>query len=412
MIHQEYTTSHGLRILHCKDSSSVIYAGYGISIGSYNDPLRYYGMAHMVEHMLFKGTTLRSATQLIRRVEDIGSEINAFTGKNETMVHATFPARYAQRVVQVLTDILLNSTIPEEELVKEKDVIIEEICSYEDSPSEMIFDDFESLHYKGTPLAHNILGSQNSVTRITQRAIREFIHKNYIPQNMVFCIQGDVDLLPIINVIEREFDKKAPFPTLRPSQGPTHHPIKPRPTFSKNISHYDTIQAHCILGFDAPSIFSSDRRAMALFNNILAGPAMSSELNLLLRETHGLVYNVEGSYSAFPNSGMECIYWGCAKKNIDRSVEMVHNILDSMCKIPLSKERVHRATLQLKGQMILAEDNREVHFLSMTKRYLYFSNYVELEQTLQSIDKITESDLLHIAQEYARPEKRNLLIYK
>ncbi len=406
----QYTLPCGLRVLHQKDDSPIIHSGYGIKVGSQHDPLRYYGLAHLVEHMLFKGTRLRNATQIIYRTEEIGADINAFTSKDDTFVHAVFPKAHTKRMVNVLTDIVFNSLIPEEELQKEKKVIIEEINSYEDSPSEMIFDEFEELLFRGTPVAHNILGREQSVMRITSAVAQQFMHRYYIPSNMVFCIRGNVEMASVLDLLNHQLSRYATSSPLSVVPEMYGGGLDKTRTFSINRRR-ETSQVHRIVGCLAPSLHDADRLPMTLLCNMLGGPAMSSRLNLLLRERYGLVYGVESSFTPMSSAGVFSIYFGCSKKDLPLATNLVHRAVDEYCVSLVSEDELRKAKRQLRGQLTLAMDNREGSFLAAAKNYLHYDRCQTIDETFQKIEEITPQEVCKVAYSFLLQEYRRTLTY-
>lgn len=411
---QEYHLDCGLRLLHCNDHNPIVYAGYAIKTGAGNDPRNYHGLAHVVEHMLFKGTHLRNARQIIERVEEIGADINAYTTKDNTFVHAVCPAPYTGRIIHVLTDLVLNSLFPDEELEKEKSVIIEEIQSYEDVPSELIFDEFENLIFRGTPAGHNILGSRLAVGRVSTQVLHQFINRYYFPGNMVFCLRGDVDMDSLIDRIEYAFARRFGNPLHRRiavQQQPTRAKQPTESSFFVS-RRKQTSQAHRIIGCLAPSLFDGDRFALVLLNNILGGPAMSARLNLLLREEHGLVYNVESSFSPMIETGLFTVYFGCSYADLEQATQLTHEVLDHFCTHTMSSEELNKAKRQIAGQLSLSADNREGSFLTMAKNYLHYHKVSTMDEMLTRLSAISPEEIRQVAQKYLSAYHRCTLTYR
>ena len=412
-----YTLECGLRVLHLPTQSPIAYVGYAVPAGSGHDPRPYHGLAHLVEHMLFKGTPLRNAGMLIRRIEEVGADVNAFTTKTDTFVHAAVPVRYTGRVVSALTDIVLRSSFPAEELSKEQGVICEEIHSYEDSPEEAIFDEFDTLLFRGHPYAHNILGTEHSVGRITPAVAGRFLASYYTPRQMVFCLMGLQEIAPVLDRLNAQFARYTP--THRPFHTP-HLSGNPRvvPTAGSTASPFyithrrDTAQAHCLIGALAPHREDPLRIPTSLLCNILGGPAMSSELNMLLREQNGLVYSVEASYQPLKEWGELTIYLGCAPKNLEQATRLVHQVLDRYCTQELSQEALSKAKRRLKGQLALAQDTPETLFLSQIKHFLHYGSALNMDLLAQQIEQIAPQDLSRAASKYLTPALRHTLVYR
>lgn len=406
-----YQHASGLTIVHCPDESPITYAGYAVHVGAKSDPQRYFGMAHLVEHMMFKGTLLRSSKGIIRRVEEIGADINAFTTKEETFVYAAFGHHYLGRMLHLLTDVVLHSRIPEGELEREKSVIIEEINSYKDSPSEQIFDEFEDILFASSSLGHNILGSSSSVTRITSQSARKFMNSYYRPDNMVLCFRGKVDISYVLDFCDHHFGTIAVAPTQRrPFMG--NFAIGSPPKKSVISHRYDTHQTHCIIGGYAFPMHHELRIATSLLNNILGGPGMNSRLNMSLREEAGYVYSVESNYASFCEAGLFSIYFGCAHKDREKAQELVLSELKKLCDQPISSKELTAAKRQFMGQLAISEDVRETAFLSLGKSILFFGKYETQEQITALIDTITSEQLQYIAQQLYQPDNLLTLIYR
>ncbi len=411
-LYQVFRLPSGLRIAYYPDGSPISYAGYIIHTGAAQDPRKYHGMAHLVEHMLFKGTPLRKAKSIINRMEEIGADLNAYTTKEETFLYAAFGQPYAVRTIQLLTDIVRNSHIPLEELRKEKTVIIEEINSYKDAPAEMIFDEFEDLLFHGTALGHNILGTAASVERITSEAARAFRAHHYQPHNMVLCLRGVFDISWIIDFCNYHFGtKESPISPLStsPSWDPTQAPL---PRKRSVVHHFDTYQTHMLMGGFAYHLHDERRIGLTLLNNILGGPGMNSRLNTSLREESGLVYSVDSNYTIFSQGGLFSIYLGCAHRDREQASRKVYEELNKLATIPLTDRELASAKRQLLGQLSISADSRENAFLAMGKSILFYGKYDALNVIEQRINQISSEQLCTIAQELFDPERIISLIYR
>ena len=408
---QYYTTTQGLRIVYYPIPSQVTYIGYMVQTGSAQDPQPYHGLAHCTEHMLFKGTHRRHALHLVNRVEAVGADLNAFTTKEDTTLHISIPSRYALRAVHLLTDIVLNSYIPAEELSKEQEVIIEEIASYLDAPSERIYDEFEELLFGGTPLAHNILASEQSVRRISSSVVRRFMDQYYRPDNMVLGIWGEIDFAKAVEMIEHLYSEPrvaAGDPFKVPKVKPTTTPER----LIAKTHHYRTNQCHCIIGTHAPSLHDRERYAMTLFNNFVGGPAISSQLNLHLREELGLVYSVEASYTPYLSDGVWSVYLGTGSDTLQQAVETVHSILDRYVSSPMSAEQLAISKQQIVGQLLLANDQHDSELITMLKSYLYFGRVSSVAEVAERIQAITPEEVTETVSRYLTRAQRHTLIYK
>lgn len=406
-----YQHSSGLTIAHYPDKSAITYAGYIVRVGAQNDPQRYFGMAHLVEHMMFKGTRLRSSKHIIQRAEEVGADINAYTTKEETFVYAAFKEQYLHRMLHLLTDVVLHSRIPEEELEREKSVIIEEINSYKDSPSEQIFDEFEDLLFRGSSLGHNILGTVASVKRISSLSARKFIHQHYRPENMVLCLRGQVDIEYILDFCDDYFssysiEKALP---LRPTS--LLHTVGDLPKTTYLSHKFNTYQTHCIIGGYAYSMHQEERLVTTLLNNILGGPGMNSRLNMSLREEKGYVYSVDSNYTPYSNAGVFTIYFGCAHKDRESAKALVFQELERLCAEPISDKELAAAKRQIMGQLAIAADIRETAFLSMGKSLLFYRKYDSLSTIEERLNTITASMIQETARKLFVPEQLLTLLY-
>ena len=303
MVFENYLLQNGIRVVHSRTDSPVAYCAMMINAGTRDELDHEHGLAHFIEHVLFKGTKRRKSFHIMSRLEDVGGELNAYTTKEETVIHATFLKDDYHRAVELLFDILFRSTFPERELVKEKDVILDEINSYKDSPSELIFDDFEELLYPNHPFGRNILGTRKTLKRFSRADIFRFIERNYNTDQMVFCSIGNIPFSRVVKLAERYFGSLSPNP--RTTQRLALQPNQP---VLKEIRK-KTYQQHCIVGCRAYHLNHPSRVGMYLLNNVLGGPGQNSRLNLSLRERSGYAYNVESSYTPYTDTGVFNIYF-------------------------------------------------------------------------------------------------------
>lgn len=410
--YHSYLLPSGLRVIIYPDDNPVMYAGYIIATGSKNDPLRYHGMAHFVEHMLFKGTQLRNARQIINRIEEVGADFNAFTTKEETFIYTAFPQEHLNRVLQLMTDVVLHSTVPTIEAEREKGVIVEEINSYKDSPADLIFDEFENLLFRGTPLGHNILGTEESVGRISSEAARNFMSAHYLPSRMAFCLRGQVDETLLFAFLNYHFS-----PLAQSAKAPvdwretTDIKLKPLPTKKAMAHRMETFQVHRILGCHAYSLQHKQRIGLTLLSNLLGGRGMNSRLNLNLREEKGLVYSVESTFTPFLATGYLSIYFGAAKSNLKLATDGVYEELERLKQELISPEELRMAKRQIMGQLAIQEDNRETAFLDMGKSFLYFDRYNSMDDIKARFERLTAEELRDIARELFRKERMLTLTY-
>ena len=406
MLNQIHISNH-IRIIHALVASEVAYLGFAVNVGSRDESETAHGMAHFVEHCLFKGTTKRNVWNILNRMENVGGELNAYTSKEETLVYSVFLEKDIQRAFELLSDLIFHSRFPENELKKEKEVILDEINSYEDSPSELIFDDFENMLFENHSLGHNILGSAESLDTFDSEKTRHFYEAHYRPENMVLFYMGKTDLKKIIRLAEKHIP-------LRTVETPVEAPI-PQP-YQPIIQHVrmskDTHQAHVILGNYAYSLYHPKRIGFSLLNNMLGGPGMNSRLNVALRERSGLVYNVESGLTSFSDTGVFTVYFGTEAKNVNKCIQLVKKELNAFCKNKLTDSKLHAAKRQLMGQISIGREQREQMSLSMGKAFLRFGKYDSLSEVYEKIEKITANDLLEIANEIWELDKLSSLIYE
>ncbi|KAA6327249.1 putative zinc protease [termite gut metagenome] len=405
-MYSQYTLANGLRIIHEATPSKVTYCGFAIDVGTRDESENEQGMAHFVEHLMFKGTQKRKAWHILNRMENVGGDLNAYTGKEETVIYAAFLSEHFERALELLTDIVFYSVFPPREIEKEVDVIIDEIQSYEDSPSELIFDDFEDLLFRNHPLGRNILGKPELLKRFTDKAALFFTSCFYRPSSIVFFIIGDIafkkviyqteKFLSSISGIRMDYQRTPPLPYI-----PEHLTI-----------HKDTHQAHVMIGCRGYHAYDDKRTGLYLLNNILGGPGMNSRLNVTLRERRGLVYNVESNLTSYTDTGVFCIYFGAGVKDVDTCLQLTYKELKRLCNVKMTSLQLAAAKKQLIGQIGVASDNYENNALSMGKAFLHY-NHCESQETLfRRINALTSENLLEIANEIFAEDSLSTLIYK
>lgn len=400
-----HTLGNGIRLAHYRIPGMVAHCGVVINAGSRNETEKEHGVAHFIEHMVFKGTKKRRAYHILSRLEDVGGELNAYTTKEETAIHASFLKDDYERAIELISDITFNSVFPEKEMDKEKDVVIEEINSYLDSPSELIFDDFEELIFADQPIGRNILGSPESVKEITPRLIKQFIAGNYDTSEMVFCSVGNISDEKILKLFTRYFSP-IPFNKKENRKDPSFS-YKPLSLTKKK----DTYQNHCIIGNIAYDIKDDRRMGMILLNNILGGMGLNSRLNLSLREKNGLAYNVESNYNPYFDTGVFCIYFGTDARYLDRSISITMAELKKLRTARLGAIQLSKAKNQIKGYLARSYENHESLMLSLGKSIITFNRIDSIEEICRKIDDITDSGLLEIANEIFEPSELSTLIY-
>ena len=422
-------------------TSPVAVCAVSTMVGTRNEEPAYNGLAHLNEHMLFKGTEKRGAASINNLLENVGGELNAYTTKEETVVHATVLKEDLRRAVELLLELLFTSTYPDKELLKEREVVYEEIISYKDSPADSIYEDFECRLFEGHPLQYPILGTRKTLSRIESSTLKEYLHKWFVPDNMAISVVADMEESQVVKIVERALRKYCPGQhcdiiresTLQPlvagtaggntagfgtASGGTAAgeaaPLDwtPVPPFRIEINkkHH---QAHCIIGTRAYSYTQErERLALALLANILGGPAMNARLNTVLREKNALVYTVEACFNPYSDTGLFTIYFGCDKPLVERSLRLVRKELERVIEAPLSSRALANAKKQLLGQLAIASDNSEAQCLSMGKSMMIFGYIEPMETTRAKIESLTSSELQRVAQEILAWDNLSILIYK
>ncbi len=401
-----HTLDNGIRLVHHRIPGLVGHCGLIINIGSRNESLPEHGIAHFIEHMLFKGTKRRKAYHVLSRLEDVGGELNAYTTKEETAIHASFLKEDYERAIELISDISFNSVFPEKEIGKEKDVIIEEINSYLDNPSELIFDDFEELVFANQPIGRNILGTPESVKSFSKNMIDDFILNNYDSHQMVFCSVGNISDEKILKLFKTHFGH---IVTGKRIINDTKSWLYKPASITKKM---DTYQNHCIIGNLAYDLQDKRRMGMFLLNNILGGQGLNSRLNLSLREKNGLAYNVESSYSPYYDTGIFSIYFGTDSHYLKKSIAIVMTELKILRTAKLGSIQLSKAKNQIKGYLARGYENHESLMLSLGKSLVIFDKIDSIEDLCKKIDAVTASELLETANEIFEPSKMSTLIYK
>ncbi|MBL4594002.1 MAG: insulinase family protein [Flavobacteriales bacterium] len=396
---------NGIRIIHKHVKSEVAHCGFVIKTGSRDELFDKNGITHFIEHAIFKGTKKRKAYHILNRIDNVGGEINAFTTKEKTSIYASFTKEHFERALELLTDILFNSTYPESELKKEKDVIIDEINSYLDSPYEQIYDDFEELIFKDHPLGMNILGTVDSVKKIDRKKILNFIKENYRTNQIIFSIVGDLSFKKIEKLCNK-YLKEIPEKT----NDKKRLPFKGYQAIQKEIRK-DVYQTHCIIGNIAYGTHHKNKNGFILLNNILGGPAMNSRLNMGIREKYGFTYNIESSYTAFSDIGLFYLYLGTDQKHIEKSIKLINRELKILRDKKMSTSQIQKAKQQIIGQITLSEENNCNVMLGMGKSMLVYDKVEGLKETYKKINEITREELQEIANEIFDKKQLSSLIF-
>ena len=452
MKYNTYTLDNGLRIIHLPSDSKVVYCGYQINAGTRNEELGEEGLAHFCEHVTFKGTERRKAWHILNCLESVGGDLNAYTNKEGTVYYSAILKEHIARAVDLLTDIVFHSVYPQAEIDKEVEVICDEIESYNDSPAELIYDEFENIIFKGSPLGHNILGTAEQVRSFKTEDALRFTRKLYRPDNAIFFAYGDIDFKKLVKLIRKALadddsgkvaenaansvgklaEEKLPqisqitqisgdensITTEKSvssvkSVGPENYPSVGKEIAGQTIvMQKNTHQAHVMIGTRAYDVSDSRRMPLYLLNNMLGGPGMNAKLNLALREHNGLVYTVESTMVAYGDTGIWSIYFGCDEHDVKRCLRLVRKELDKFMQKPLSEAQLKAAKKQIKGQVGVACDNRENFALDFGKSFLHYGWEKNVDRLYEQVDEITAEQIQAVAQELFDKDRLTTLIFR
>ncbi len=406
MKHLEHTLPNGLRIVFQPTNSLVGHCALLINTGSRDENKDEHGMAHFIEHNLFKGTKHRKTYHILSRLDDVGGDLNAYTSKEETVIHASFLKEHFSRALELIADILINSTFPDKEIEKEKDVIRDEIESYLDSPTESIFDDFEESIFAHHPMGRVILGTEKSINTFNKKMLNSFIARNYNPQQMVLSISGPISWNRLFKMVIKYFSE-IPF------VGKINGRIAPQEYKPVTLTtQKDTMQTHAVLGNRAADIYHEHFIGTVLLNNILGGPGMNNRLNLNIREKYGFAYNIESFYTPFTDTGAIGVYVGTNKGTIDKSLKLIKNELKNLCDKELGTVQLNKAKKQLIGQIALSQENNLALTVALGKSMLNYNRIDTLEDVYQKITAVSAQQLRDIANQVFNPADLSLLIYQ
>jgi len=405
MEYYTYRLSNGMRLIHAPNSSAVAHCGLMINAGSRDEKTHEQGIAHFVEHLIFKGTRKRKAFHILSRMDDVGGEINAYTSKEETCVHTSFLSKDYERALELLSDITFNSVFPGKEMMREKDVIIDEINSYKDNPGEAIYDDFEEMVFEGQPLGRNILGTPEMLRQFHRQDIEQFVKRNYLPGEMVLTSIGNIPFPRFIEMAEKHFGQ---IPAARASGNRV--PFNGYRPGSKSLQR-NTNQAHCILGNVTYDLYHPRRITMTLLENLIAGPGLNSRLNMLLREKLGYVYHVESSYTPFSDVGLFTLYFGAEKSRLDKTLAHIYKEFEKLRTTPLGKVQLRKAKKQLFGQLAITSEHPPTRMIANGKSYLMLNRVDSLEDIHRKIEAVTAEELMETAREVLDPDQLTTLTY-
>ena len=432
MKYNTYTLDNGLRIIHLPSDSKVVYCGYQINAGTRNEEPGEEGLAHFCEHVTFKGTERRKAWHILNCLESVGGDLNAYTNKEGTVYYSAILKEHIARAVDLLTDIVFHSVYPQAEIDKEVEVICDEIESYNDSPAELIYDEFENIIFKGSLLGHNILGTAEQVRSFKTEDALRFTRKLYRPDNAIFFAYGDIDFKKLVRLLKKSFlseerrvkSEETTFGDRRESQFNSpeaqaqfniqHSTFNTQHSFEGQtiVMQKNTHQAHVMIGTRAYDVNDSRRMPLYLLNNMLGGPGMNAKLNLALREHNGLVYTVESTMVAYGDTGIWSIYFGCDEHDVKRCLRLVRKELDKFMQKPLSEAQLKAAKKQIKGQVGVACDNRENFALDFGKSFLHYGWEKNVDRLYEQVDEITAEQIQAVAKELFDKDRLTTLIFK
>ena len=448
MKYNTYTLDNGLRIIHLPSDSQVVYCGYQINAGTRNEEPGEEGLAHFCEHVTFKGTERRKAWHILNCLESVGGDLNAYTNKEGTVYYSAILKEHIARAVDLLSDIVFHSVYPQTEIDKEVEVICDEIESYNDSPAELIYDEFENILFKGSPLGHNILGTAEQVRAFKTEDALRFTQKLYRPDNAIFFAYGDIDFKKLVKLIQKalgecpkgrelacstdcksaetpteeriaEETPTGETPTEEMEAGDANHKVQSSKFNVQSkvagqtiVMQKKTHQAHVMIGTRAYDVNDDRRMPLYLLNNMLGGPGMNAKLNLALREHNGLVYTVESTMVAYGDTGTWSIYFGCDEHDVKRCLRLVRKELDKFMQKPLSDAQLKAAKKQIKGQIGVACDNRENFALDFGKSFLHYGWEKNVDRLYEQVDEITAAQIQAVAQELFDKDRLTTLIFK
>jgi len=438
MKYNTFTLDNGLRIIHLPADSKVVYCGYQINAGTRDEQPGEEGLAHFCEHVTFKGTERRKAWHILNCLESVGGDLNAYTNKEGTVYYAAILKEHIARAVDLLSDIVFHSVYPQAEIDKEVEVICDEIESYNDSPAELIYDEFENLLFKGSPLGHNILGTAEQVRAFKTEDALRFTRKLYRPDNAIFFAYGDIDFKKLVKLLKKALEvkieeRRADLSEERRVKSEESNDLANHQFQSSNLKvqsiegqsievqsvegqtivmEKNTHQAHVMIGTRAYDVHDDRRMPLYLLNNILGGPGMNAKLNLALREHNGLVYTVESTMVTYGDTGTWSIYFGCDEHDVKRCLRLVRRELDKLMEKPLSEAQLRAAKKQIKGQIGVACDNRENFALDFGKSFLHYGWEKNVDRLYEQIDEITAAQMQAVARELFDRNRLTTLIFR
>ncbi len=406
MNYETATLPNGMRVIHATNHSPISYCGILINAGTRDELENESGMAHFTEHMLFKGTKKRKPHHIINRMEDVGGELNAFTSKEETGIYSIFYEEYLERSIELLADIVFNSQFTEKQLERERIVILDEINSYLDTPSALIYDDIEQVVFNNHDLGNPILGTPESLMSITVDKMRAYVERQFKTDKMVFFSVGKTPFSKVLKKAEKHLNIHATS-----TSEPKLRTAPPKTTIENVSLEKDTHQTHYIIGRKTYDMFHPNKATLYLLNSILGGLGMNSRLNNSLREKNGLVYTVESTHSLYSDSGLFSVYFGCDPKNTDKCLNLIHKEFQKLKEKSLTPHQLSKAKKQLKGELGIAFENKENMALDMAKSFLHFGRYINLAEASEQIDHVTAQQIQSLANELLSIDEFSSLYY-
>lgn len=403
--YQQHSFKNGFRLIHVPDESLVAYFGAVIGAGSRDETPNECGIAHFIEHMMFKGTHKRKQYHIHSRMEVVGGDIEAYTDKEFIVISSCCPRQYYERAVELIADMLFKSTFLEKEISKEKEVVAEEISMYKDSPSELIFDEFDELLFGEHPLGHNILGTEKTLKKISHSGIISFFKRRIVPQNIVFYLSGNISLKNAVKNIEKYFSY------IHTSQTISERQIPPSLNPVCKTVNLKTHQAHCIIGKRIDYMSNTDKMAMLLITDLLGG-GMTSRLNMQLRNKHGLVYQVDADYTSYSDCGTFDIYFGTDKSNLDTCQNMIMEEITKLSSGKLGTMQMHNLKRKTLGQIIVVSQDKTNMLIPSAKSLIRFNQAWSLDDIAMEIEQITSTKLLEIATEQFLNFTPSILVFK
>ena len=404
--YQYHQFKNGIRLIHRYNAHAVSHLALMVNVGSRDEAAQDFGIAHLIEHMVFKGTHKRKAFHIISRLENVGCDLNAYTTKEETCLHATFLYPHYERALELFADIAFNSVFPSQELEKEKEVILDEIHSYRDNPAEEIVDEFENQLFNGHEFGHNILGTVQTVQDCSRDQLINFCQRLYTTDEMVIASVGNIPFEKLIKMIEKYYA----------SQITTSSALK-REKFNEYIPSTKTEQrdnylSHCYLGNVAYDFNHPSKITLVLLNNVLGGPGLNSRLNLNIREKFGFTYSIDSQYTAYSDLGWIGIYLGTDNDTLEKTIKLVHKELKKLREEPLGVLQLSRAKQQLIVQLAIGYESGLQETLSIARSHIQNKEVENFASHVQNIERITAINIMDVAQEVFDPLQLSTLIFK